>query len=307
MKNTTGALALSLLMAAALSACGGGGGGDEASSGGTGNTGGSAGGTGGTTFPYARYDIYTLYGTATAAGTGAVTAVSATKGAVVIGSFGFRDALAGGETGITLGSDSVSLSSTIMKAGDLSWLAPGADGQLIQQCSVVRWDANGASIAGYAKSMQVMVAGTATALARITDIPAGTRLYVAEDCRFTGSATGATGDIAAVTPAANNHVVVNADGSLTVAPVGAASFAVAAADVGAALAAGGTGLDMARNAATGDTVPSTAGTGHYAMHAYSIPRKGGTPRYAIVVQATPPGGTTVSGREQGIVQMWVSP
>lgn len=300
-------LGAALLMAAVLSACGGGGDSTSGSSGtgsSSGSGSGSAGGTG-TIFPYSRYDIYALYGTSTVPGSGPVTVVSATKGAVVFSSFGFRNALAGGELDITLGTGSVSLSAPILKATDLSWLAPGADGQLIQQCSAVSWDATGATVPAYPKSMATLVANTATPLARLTDIPAGTRLYVGEDCSFTGS--NPTGDIAGAMRQANNNVVVNADGSLTVAPVGAAAFSVSAANVGAALAAGGTGIDMTLNAATGDTVPSTSGTGNYAMHAYSLPRTGAAPRYVIVVQATPPGGTTLSGREKGIVQMWVSP
>ncbi|MCE4555439.1 hypothetical protein [Pelomonas cellulosilytica] len=318
-------LALGLVVAAALAACGGGSdgagssagsaggstgagsgsggssGGGAGSGGSTGSGSGSSSGGNATSFPYARYDVYALYGTGLNIGGNTVASVSATQGMVATGSVNFRGAFGGGETTVTLGTDSVSLKSAIVPAADLSWLAPGADGRLMQQCSVVRQDVNGASIGGYAKSMMVMVAPTATVLAKATDIPAGTRLYAAEDCQFTGSAP--TGDIAKVTPQANDNAVVNADGSLTLSPTGAASFAIAAPDVAAALASGGTGLGVVGDVA----VPSAAGkaAGSYAMHAYSLTRTGGTPRYVIVIQGTPTGGNASLG-SKGFVSLLVS-
>lgn len=304
-------LALSLITAAALVACGGGS--DDsgsnpsnggASSGGSTGSGSSGSGSSGSTtsFPFTRYDVYALYGTGLNIGSNTVGSVSATQGILATGSTGFRGAVGGGETTITLGTDSVTLKSAIVPAADLSWLAPGADGRLIQQCSVVRNDVNGASIGGYAKSMMVMVAPTATPLARATDIPAGTRLYVAEDCQFTGGTP--TGDIAKVTSTANDNVMVNADGSVTVSPIGATAFTISAANISAALASGGTGLGTVDEVA----VPSTAGlaAGSYAMHAYSLARTGGTPRYVIVVQGTPTGGASSLG-SKGFVSMFVSP
>ena len=150
--------------------------------------------------------------------------------------------------------------------------------------------------------MMVMVAGSATTLAKVTDIPAGTRLYAAEDCQFTGSAP--TGDIAKVSPQANDSGVVNADGSMTVSPIGKAAFTVTAADFTAALATGGTGLGVVGDVA----VPSTTGkaAGSYAMHAYSLARTSGTPRYVVVIQATPTGGNASLG-SKGFVSMLVSP
>jgi hypothetical protein len=286
-------LGLSLLTAAVLTACGGGGSSSGDSSG--------SGATGGTGFPVSRYDVYALYETGTHLPAATLASVSATQASVAIGSWGYRGALGGGETTITLGTDSVSLKSGIVAAADLSWLAPGADGRLIQQCSLVRQDVTGASVGGYAKSMMVLVAGTATVLAKATDIPAATRLYGAEDCRFTGSAP--TGDIAKVTPQANDSAVVNADGSVTVSPVGAAAFTISAANISAALASGGTGLGVVGDVA----VPSTTGqaTGSYAMHAYSLVRIGGAPRYVVVIQATPTGGNA-SVASKGIVSLLVS-
>lgn len=304
--KTISTLGMSLVMAAALAACGGGGSsGDSSGSGATGSTGGtgSAGSTGSSTtaFPVSRYDVYALYDTGTHLPAATLASVSATQASVAIGSWSFRGALGGGETTVTLGTDSVSLKSGIVTAADLSWLAPGADGRLIQQCSVVRQDVSGASVGGYAKSMMVMVAGSATTLAKVTDIPAGTRLYAAEDCQFTGSAP--TGDIAKVSPQANDSAVVNADGSMTVSPIGKAAFTVTAADLTAALATGGTGLGVVGDVA----VPSTTGkaAGSYAMHAYSLARTGGTPRYVVVIQATPTGGNASLG-SKGFVSMLVS-
>jgi len=297
-------LGLSLLTAAVLSACGGGGsdGGSTTSTGTSGSSGGSSGSSGSTTsFPYTRYDVYALYATGLNIGTNTVASVSATQGVLATGSTSFRGALGGGETTITLGTDSVSLKSAIVLAADLSWLAPGADGRLIQQCSVVRQDVTGASIGGYAKSMMVMVAPTATALAKATDIPAGTRLYAAEDCQFTGSTP--TGDIAKVTSAANDSAVVNADGSVTVSPIGATAFTITAANVSAALASGGTGLGTVGEVAVPSTTGQAAGT--YAMHAYSLARTGGTPRYVVVIQGTPTGGSASLG-SKGFVSMLVS-
>ncbi|CAM4002961.1 hypothetical protein [Roseateles saccharophilus] len=301
-------LGLGLLMAAVLAACGGGGSDSStASAGSTGSTGSSGSGSssgssgGATAFPFTRYDVYALYGTGLNTGTNTVASVSATQGTLSTGSVSFRGAQGGGGTTVTLGTGSVSLTSAVVATADLSWLAPGADGQLVQQCSVVRQDVSGASVGGYAKSMMVMVAGTATALGQVSGIPTGTRLYAAEDCQFTGGTP--TGDIAKVTAQANDSAVVNADGSVTVSPIGAASFTVSAADVGAALAAGGTGLDV-----VGDVVvPSAAGkaNGSYAMHAYSLPRTGATPRYVVVIQATPTGGNVATG-SKGSVSMLVS-
>lgn len=311
--NRISTLGVSVVVAAVLAACGGGGGdgGSSASTGASGSTGSSGSGTSGssgssgasgstTSFPFTRYDVYALYDTSTHLPAATLASVSATQASVAIGSWSYRGALGGGETTVTLGTDGVSLKSGIVAAGDLSWLAPGADGQLIQQCSVVRQDAAGASVGGYPKAMMVMVAGTATALAKVTDIPAGTRLYAADDCQFTGSAP--TGDIAKVSPQTNDSAVVNADGSVTVALVGAGagSLTLSAANLSAALAAGGTGLDV-----VGQTpVPSTTGkaNGSYAVHAYSLPRTGAAARYVIVIQATPTGGMPT----KGVVSMLVS-
>ncbi|MDC8785589.1 hypothetical protein [Roseateles koreensis] len=305
-KRNWTALLSALVLASLLSACGGGsgsgsgsGGGDT--SGGSASGSGSAGGTS-TTFSYTRYDVYGLYSATLNSNSGPVASISASKGVLSGGnSFAFRGALAGGDTTITLGTGSVSLSSPILTASDLSWLAPGADGQLIQQCAVVRMDATGAATTAYPKSMLVMVANTATALTRLSSIPAGTDLYAAEDCKFTGSAP--TSDIAAVTAASNDRVTVNGDGTLSAMPVGSAAFMVSAANVSAALAAGGTGLDSS----SGVPVPSTAGlaNGSYAMHAYSLPRAGTAPRYVVIIQATPTGGSAPVG-SRGVASMWVS-
>lgn len=302
-----GALALVL----ALGACGGGGdtasfsGGSSASGGGNGSGGGSSGSGTATSFPFTRYGIYGPFDTTTLDISqkhpeyGAVGSLSASKGFVSFGSYAFRGALTGGELDITLGTDSVALSTTILTANDLSWLAPGADGQLIQQCSVVRMDASGLPVGGYPKSMAVMVANTATALTALTSIPAGTPLFTVEDCKFTGATP--SGDIATVTTQANNYATVNADGSLSFTVAGGSSVSVSAANVSAALASGGTGLGV-----IGDQpVPSTSGTanGSYAVHAYSLPHKGSTaPRYALVIQATPKN----SNSNYGVVAMLVS-